>query len=112
MGLGPRTGWAAGYCGGDDAPGFANLGLGRGRGRGFGLGGGSRGRGRWFGGRWRGLRFAGLPDWVPWGGGFGPEIDAEANRQELRSRADALRAQLRAVESRLAETEEKKEKPE
>jgi len=30
----------------------------------------------------------------------------------LRSRADALRAQIQAIESRLAEAEEKKEKPE
>jgi hypothetical protein len=30
----------------------------------------------------------------------------------LKSQADALRAQLRAVERRLAESEEKKEKPE
>jgi hypothetical protein len=34
------------------------------------------------------------------------------DRQALRSRADALRAELRAVESRLADSEEKKEKPE
>jgi len=30
----------------------------------------------------------------------------------LRSRADALRAQIQAIESRLAAAEEKKEKPE
>ena len=39
------------------------------------------------------------------------ELDAEAERQVLTSQADALRAQLRAVESRI-EGYEKKEKPE
>jgi prefoldin subunit 5 len=33
-------------------------------------------------------------------------------RQVLKSQADALRAQLQAIESRLAESDEKKEKPE
>jgi hypothetical protein len=33
-------------------------------------------------------------------------------RQVLKSQADVLRAQLQAIESRLAESDEKKEKPE
>jgi hypothetical protein len=60
---------------------FENSGLGRGRGWGFGRGGGCRGR------------------------------DAEAERRVLRCKAEALRARLRAIESRL-EGHEPKEKPE
>ena len=52
-GIGPRTGRAAGYCAGFNAPGFMNPAprLGRGMGRGFG-----RGLGRGFG--WRRMGFA------------------------------------------------------
>jgi hypothetical protein len=39
-------------------------------------------------------------------------LDAGMERQALKSRADVLRAQLRAIESSLAESDEKKEKPE
>ncbi len=49
VGSGPMTGRAAGYCAGNSAPGYANLGYGRGfyrGGRGYG-----RGRGRCFGRR-------------------------------------------------------------
>ena len=92
MGMGPMSGGAAGRCGGFDVPGFANTGLGRGRGLGFGRGGGGRG-------------------WMPWNAAGAPPFDAEAERQALMSQADALRARLRAVESRI-EGYEKKEKPE
>ena len=109
-GMGPRSGRAAGYCGGFDVPGYANPGRGRG-GWGFGRGGGGRGRGRGFGARWRGLGF-GAPDWTSWGAFASPGLDAEAERQVLKIRADALRAQIQAIESRLAEGEEKTEKPE
>jgi hypothetical protein len=111
-GLGPRTGWAAGYCGGHDVPGYANPGPGRGRGWGFGFGGGGFGRGRGFGGRWRSRGSGWLPDWIPWGAGRRVGLDAEADREVLKSQADALRAQLRAVEGRLAESEEKRERSE
>jgi Family of unknown function (DUF5320) len=107
MGMGPRSGRAAGHCGGFDAPGYANLGLGRGRGWGLGRGGGGRGRG--FGRRWRGFAFAGLPDWIRWGG---RAPDVEMDRQVLKGRAEALRAQLQAIENRLAESDEKLEEPE
>jgi hypothetical protein len=52
-GLGPRTGRVAGYCTGNNVPGYANpgfgpgFGFGRGRGRGFGRGFHRRGRGFW-----------------------------------------------------------------
>jgi hypothetical protein len=48
---------------------------------------------------------------MPWNAAGAPSFDAEAERQVLMSQADALRAQLRAVESRI-EGYEKKEKPE
>jgi prefoldin subunit 5 len=48
---------------------------------------------------------------MPWNAAAGPPFDAEAERQVLTSQAEALRAQLRAVESRI-EGYEKKEKPE
>lgn len=66
-GRGPRTGRGAGYCAGNDQPGFAEpgprqgggfgfgFGFGRGRGAGWGRRGGGRGRG--LGGRGRGFRF-------------------------------------------------------
>ena len=107
MGMGPMSGRAAGRCGGFDLPGFANTGLGRGRGWGFGRGGGGRRRG--FGGRWREVGFGGPPAWMPWDAAGGRPLDAEAERQGLMSQRDALRAQLRAVESRI-EGHEKKEK--
>jgi len=110
MGMGPRSGRAAGYCGGFDMPGFANPGLGRGRGRGFGRGGGGWGRG--FGGWRRGFAWGGPPEWTPWDAAGGSVPDAGMERQVLKSQADVLRAQLQAIESRLAESEEKKEKPE
>jgi hypothetical protein len=79
-------------------PGYANPG-GGGWGCGPGVGGWRRrlGRGQ------RGFGYGG--GWTPWAG-FGHELDAEPRRQALRGRADALRAELQALESRLAEGEE------
>jgi hypothetical protein len=89
------SGRAAGRCGGFGLPGYASAGFGRGRGRGFGRGGG-----RGFGARWRG------------GAGGATPSDAEAERQVLKRQADALRAQLQVVESRLAEEPEGREESE
>jgi len=110
MGMGPTSGRPAGYCAGFDMPGFANPGFGGGRGRGFGRGGGGWGRG--FGGRRRGFAWGGPPYWAPWDAAGGPAPDPGMERQVLKSQADVLRAQLHAIESRLAESDEKKEKPE
>jgi len=110
MGMGPMSGRAAGYCAGFDMPGYANPWPGRGRGRGFGRGGGGGVRG--FGGWRRGLAWGGPPDWTPWNATGVPVPDPATERQFLKSQADALRAQLQAIESRLAESDEKKEKPE
>ncbi len=65
MGMGPKTGRAAGFCAGFEMPGYMNQGPGRGLGMGFGCG---RGRGRGAGGGghgWRNMFYAtGLPGWV------------------------------------------------
>jgi hypothetical protein len=106
MGMGPRSGRAAGYCAGSDMPGYGNPGLGRGRG--FGRGGGGWGRG--FGGWRRGFAWGGPSYWAPWDAVGVP--DPAMERQVLKSQADVLRAQLQAIESRLAEGDEKKERPE
>jgi hypothetical protein len=110
MGMGPMSGRTAGYCAGSDRPGFASPWVGRGRGWGFGRGGGGRGHG--FGGGRRGFRWAGPAYWTPWDTAGGPVPDPGLERQVLKSQADVLRAQLQAIESRLAESDEKKEKPE
>lgn len=81
MGLGPRTGRAAGFCSGFGAPGFANpVSGGRGpvygRGPGFWGPGSGRSRGLGFGpGRGRGRGPGWGPGWGPgqgYGRGFGP----------------------------------------
>jgi hypothetical protein len=102
----------AGYCAGYDVPGYANPGFGGGPGRGFGWGGGGGGWGwgRGFGGRRRGHGLG--PGWAAWDPAFVPGRTVETERRALKARADALRAELRAVESRLAEDEEQPEKPE
>jgi len=64
-GRGPKTGRGAGYCAGNDQPGFTEpgprggggFGFGFGRGRGAGWGWRRGGRVRGFGGRGRGFRF-------------------------------------------------------
>jgi len=38
MGIGPMTGWGAGYCSGHTVPGKGGVGFGRGRGCGLGMG--------------------------------------------------------------------------
>lgn len=107
-GMGPRTGRGAGYCGGYDAPGWANpipgrgLGLGRGRG-GF----GSRGSG-W---RHRNWYYAtGIPGWARFG--YGPAWGAppapptpsrEQETEFLRQQAEWLKQQLDAISQRIEE---------
>ena len=68
LGMGPRTGRAAGYCSGSGMPGYANFGFGRGYGMGYGRGRGfgrGRGPGMGYGRGWRNRNFAaGYPGWV------------------------------------------------
>ncbi len=113
MGMGPRTGRAAGFCAGYDVPGFANPaygwggGMGWGRGRGYG-----GGLGRGFGGRGRGRRFRYWATDVPPRQYYSragvdyerPEKVSEAD--ELRQHAAALQTELDAINRRLKQMEE------
>ncbi|MBN1504693.1 MAG: DUF5320 domain-containing protein [Candidatus Eisenbacteria bacterium] len=119
-GMGPMTGRAAGYCGGNGMPGYMNPAFGRGFGGGFGRGRGFGGRG---GGRgWRNMYYAtGLPGWMRYGGYAGAypygsavpypyaapysKLDPDVEKQALKNQADALQAELEMVKKRLDEIE-------
>jgi len=94
MGAGPRTGRGLGYCGGYEAPGFADPAFGPGRGW-------RRGRGGGFG--WRHRFFAtgqagwGYPRYAP--------PTQEETLQALKSEADWLKGQMEAVNKRIEELE-------
>ena len=99
MGMGPRTGRGAGFCGGAGVPGFISR-----------MGGAFLGRGRGRGGRgWRNMFYAtGLPGWMRSAlGGVAPaEAPAsEAERQSLRDQVQTLQSQLDEVKRRLAQSE-------
>jgi hypothetical protein len=122
MGMGPRSGRAAGYCGGFGVPGYENFAPGRGFrmnffnrqsfwGRGF--GGGGRG--------WRNIFYAtGIPGWMRSGRYAAPypnqvpywKSDPEEETQLLEDQARVLQSELDFVKKRLseikAETTEKK----
>jgi hypothetical protein len=128
MGAGPMTGRGMGYCGGSDAPGWANWGPGRRLGamRGFGLyGRGPRGRGMrggWGaygpgpggGWGWRHWTYTtGLPRWArsnvapAWAYGLGAGPPSEEQEVEmLREEAEWLKQQLDTISGRLAELSE------
>lgn len=121
MGMGPMTGRGAGYCGGYDAPGWANLPPGRGFGLGWGGGRGWGGRGGW-GGGWRHRNWyyaTGVPGWARFGGapvsgappawGYGPYGAAPSREKEtefLRQQAEWLKQQLDAIGQRIEELSE------
>ncbi len=101
--MGPMTGRAAGYCTGNQVPGFMNPGPGRGWfGRG-GFGGGGRG--------WRHSYYAtGMPGWM--GGGFPGgyqepsmpyEMTAKQEISALREQANYLGGCLKDIEARIKE---------
>ena len=92
MGQGPMTGRAAGFCAGNNAPGYMTGGFGRG----FGFG---RGRGGFGGGRgWRHRFWAtGVPGWAFWGAGPGYSDQAAAPADER----SFLEEQLRVMEQRI-----------
>jgi len=118
IGMGPMTGRAAGYCGGYDAPGWANPGPGRGMGLGWGRGGAWGGRGG-RGGGWRHRNWyyaTGVPGWArfgyapAWGAppaeGLYPYAAAPSREQEtefLRQQAEWLKQQLDAIGQRIEE---------
>jgi hypothetical protein len=108
-GLGSRTGRAAGYCTGNNVPGYANpgfgpgFGFGRGRGRGFGRGYYRRGRGFW--------RQGVYPYPEPY---YNPESYPEPSREEekayLEEVVKGLDEEMKMIRERLQElSKEKKE---
>lgn len=110
LGLGARTGRAAGYCGGFGMPGYANPAPGRGFGMGYGRGRGGWGPGRGFGGGGRGWRHrfyaTGQPGWMRFGGYAPPSTpDPRAEKQMLQAEADALQSELESIKNRLSELE-------
>lgn len=100
QGMGPMTGWGAGYCAGNRA-GNGNLG-----GRGWQCGGG-RGQRNGFasGGRgWRNMFYAtGQPGWRRSGWVDNPAPEKEV--QDLKAQAAVLEDELKQVNQRLAEVE-------
>ena len=109
LGLGPRTGRAAGYCSGYPGPGYMHpkLGLGRGlgRGRGFGRGFYGRGRGFW----WRGYRDPyDIPH--PYNIGINPQLSKDKEKAYLEETVKALEEDIKNIRNRIQEiTKEKKE---
>ena len=101
-GDGPMTGRRAGYCAGNDMPGYANTGYGRGYGRGLG-----RGRGKGFGpgrGQGRGMGYAGPgyrePDrYIP----VYREPSPEDEKKYLEDVVKDLEAELENVKERINE---------
>ena len=103
QGMGPRTGRAAGYCAGNDRPGYANQGFGRGFGRGmFGRRAfGGRGFRNWFHG-------TGQPGWMGYGAYPGAyptaapvSMTPEQEQDELKAQEAWLQEQLDAVRGQL-----------
>lgn len=109
MGMGPRTGRAAGYCAGFGAPGYettvSHRGFGMGAGRGRGFSGGGRG--------WRNRFYAtGTPGWMHYGDEFGYPVDnrmpaPEAEKRALKSQAESLKTEMDFIKKRLEELETK-----
>ena len=93
-GKGPMTGRGAGFCEGNDVPGYRSGEAGRGLGRGFGWGGG-RGGGRPWRNRFRGRGFG----WMGLGWGRGA---VDANEDPPREKR-FLRRQLDEIKRRLSE---------
>lgn len=106
MGMGPRTGRAAGYCAGNEAAGYMSPGPGGGFGVGFGRGRGFGGRGAGDGGHgWRHRFYAtGLPGWSRFGGYQVPqmETDPASEMHELMRQARTLRSELELIDKRLS----------
>jgi hypothetical protein len=115
MGMGARTGRAAGYCDGSETPGYVHPVPGRGFGMGFGRGRGAGGRGPGGGGRgWRNMFFAtGLPGWMRFGGHAAPygypasyrKPTPEMEKQALKNQAEVLQSELDFIKKRLDEIE-------
>jgi len=107
MGMGPMTGRTAGFCAGNNMPGYLN----NTRGRGFGMG---CGRGTGFGRRsfhgggfgFRNRFFAtGVPGRTWFGNPPAPfqQADPETEKQTLKSQAEYLQSEMDAIKKRLDE---------
>lgn len=129
MGMGPRTGRAAGFCAGYDVPGYANPLPGRGLGWGpvlslsKGFGRGFWRRGRRGGGRgWRHWYYAtGLPGWARFGYGpawgtppyaaygapYAPTMTREQEIEMLKDQAEYFQDALDGITKRIEELEQK-----
>ncbi len=104
MGMGPMTGRQAGYCAGNNKPGYANTAGGRGVGMGFGREAHAGGRGGGFRRRNRFLA-TGVPGRAPFGG-FASSFqqnDPEMEKQALQRQADLLQSEMDAIKKRLDE---------
>lgn len=116
-GMGPMTGWGAGYCAGFGTPGSMNVGPRRAYwGFGGGRGGGQGWCNRFFATgltRWQRLGFR-RPMWGPWFQGFGPGVGpVETVEQELgalKEQAEYLEDALAGVRQRIEEIEVKGKK--
>ena len=108
MGMGPRTGRAAGYCAGYSIPGYMNPFGGR-LGLGFGWG---RGRGRGFGWRRWGFPYGVNPnipyDAIP----YDPYYTDEKEIELLQNQSKLLQDQLSDINKRISELEAKEKKKE
>ncbi len=108
MGMGPMTGRAAGFCAGNNMPGYMNPMPGRGFGRGFFGRGGGRG--------WRNMYYAtGLFGWQRAAGGYpvpavpmAPAMTREQQANALKAQAESLENTLENIRSQLAELEKQK----
>jgi hypothetical protein len=111
-GMGPMTGWAAGYCAGYQVPRFMNPVWVRGRGAGYGWGRG--GRGGWRHRHW--YYATGLPGWQRAGmvwpaypsvfpGPFGPIITKEQELEGLKKQAEYFERALDNLKNRIREVE-------
>ena len=101
MGMGSKTGRAAGFCAGFGLPGYSNSPAGRGFGGGY-------GRRR---NAVRGLRYGfnatGLPGWMRFGGYDAPYQDPDPNfeKQTLKSQVKTMQSALDFIKKRLSEIE-------
>ena len=128
-GGGPRTGRAAGFCVGNDSPGYMNPGVGYGAGYGGGWyrggaggrGGGHFGHGAGMGGRGGGWGYrhvynaTGLPLWMRGGWGGGPYYDtagyesAVDEAEILKREEDFLEKRLKSISDRIKDLEKDSE---
>lgn len=96
-GMGPMTGWAAGYCAGYPMPGFANPIPGRGYGFGFGFRGGR-------GGRWA-APYVGYGYGVPYATPYAAAPTRQQEIEALQGQAEYFESALGEIKKRITELE-------